>query len=255
MKIKKFMEMKDEIEKKQKAQEEKEALDRVLAEQAQTKKRQKLSTTKDKQMPENDNKGDDGGSAEQSGDSESSDGDGSSSSYSSDEDDSSDEEADGDKKMNKAKKRSKGDDGSADHGSSSSSSESDEERSKQRQAEKALKRAEAVKDLELQILQKNREIYMGMPKAKDDVFNFELTYEVLDQHTVVERIVRPWVAKKIKEYLGVEEEAMIRLVINHVANRNSAQALFDKVAPILDDVAENFVLKLWQVILFEHEKI
>lgn len=86
---------------------------------------------------------------------------------------------------------------------------------------------------------------MGMPKAKDDVFNFELTYEVLDQHTVVERIVRPWVAKKIKEYLGVEEEAMIRLVINHVANRNSAQALFDKVAPILDDVAENFVLKLW----------
>jgi len=27
------------------------------------------------------------------------------------------------------------------------------------------------------------------------------------------------------------------------------------VAPILDDVAENFVLKLWQVMLFEHEKI
>jgi len=86
---------------------------------------------------------------------------------------------------------------------------------------------------------------MGMPKAKDDVFNFELTYEGLDQYSVVERIVRPWVAKKIKEYLGVEEEAMIRLVINHVTNRNSAQALFDKVAPILDDVAENFVLKLW----------
>ena len=34
MKIKKFMEMKDEIEKQQKAQEEKEALDRILAEQA-----------------------------------------------------------------------------------------------------------------------------------------------------------------------------------------------------------------------------
>ena len=48
---------------------------------------------------------------------------------------------------------------------------------------------------------------------------------------------------------------MIRLVINHVTNRLSAQALFDKVAPILDDVAETFVLKLWQVILFEHEKI
>ena len=48
---------------------------------------------------------------------------------------------------------------------------------------------------------------------------------------------------------------MIRLVLSHVQNRNSAQGLLDKVAPILDDVAETFVLKLWQVILFEHEKI
>ena len=96
---------------------------------------------------------------------------------------------------------------------------------------------------------------MGLPKIKEEVFGFSLTYEGLEEHTVVDRIVRPWVAKKIKEYLGVEEEAMIRLVINHVTNRLSAQALYDKVAPILDDVAENFVLKLWQVILFEHEKI
>lgn len=72
---------------------------------------------------------------------------------------------------------------------------------------------------------------------------------------MIERVVRPWVAKKIKEYLGVEEDAMIRLVLNHVTNRLSASALFDKIAPILDDVAENFCLKLWQVILFEQEKI
>ena len=109
--------------------------------------------------------------------------------------------------------------------------------------------------METQILHKNKEIYMGLPKIKEEVFNFNITYECLEEQTVVERIVRPWVAKKIKEYLGVEEEAMIRLVINHVTNRHSAQALLDKVAPILDDVAENFVLKLWQVILFEHEKI
>jgi len=96
---------------------------------------------------------------------------------------------------------------------------------------------------------------MGLPKTKEEVFGFTLTYDGLEENPVVERIVRPWVAKKIKEYLGVEEEAMIRLVINHVTNRLSAQTLFDKVAPILDDVAETFVLKLWQVILFEHEKI
>ena len=97
----------------------------------------------------------------------------------------------------------------------------------------------------MKILMKNKEIYMSLPKDKTEVYSFPIKYEDLDEQTVIERIVRPWVAKKIKEYLGVEEEAMIRLVINHVTNRLSAQALFDKVAPILDDVAENFVLKLW----------
>ena len=84
-----------------------------------------------------------------------------------------------------------------------------------------------------------------MPKSKDDVFAYEISHERLAEHSVIERIVRPWVAKKIKEYLGVEEEAMIRLVLNHISNRLTAQALLDKVAPILDDVAESFVLKLW----------
>ena len=63
---------------------------------------------------------------------------------------------------------------------------------------------------------------MGLPKAKNDIFDFSLKYEILEEHEVIERIVRPWIAKKIKEYLGVEEEAMILLVVKHVNNRNSA---------------------------------
>ena len=64
-------------------------------------------------------------------------------------------------------------------------------------------------------------------------------------------------AKKIKEYLGVEEEAMIKLVINHLmsSQNSSAESLLAKVEAILDDVAEQFVIKLWQVLLFEYYKI
>jgi len=40
----------------------------------------------------------------------------------------------------------------------------------------------------------------------------------LINHGVIERIARPFVAKKIKEYLGVEEDAMIKLVINHLTS-------------------------------------
>ena len=96
---------------------------------------------------------------------------------------------------------------------------------------------------------------MQSQQSRDEVFASEINYDAIEHHNIIEQKVRPWVAKKIKEYLGVEEEAMIRLVLNHITNRHSAQALFDKVAPILDDLAESFVLKLWQVVLFEQEKI
>jgi hypothetical protein len=70
-------------------------------------------------------------------------------------------------------------------------------------------------------------------------------------------VARPFIAKKIKEYLGVEEEAMIKLVLNHLSSGDSctADGLFTKVEAILDDVADQFVQKLWQVLLFERAKI
>lgn len=63
---------------------------------------------------------------------------------------------------------------------------------------------------------KSKDIYMGLPQAKDMVFSFPLDYQSLEDNTVFERIVKPWVAKKIKEYLGVEEAAMITLILNYV---------------------------------------
>lgn len=73
---------------------------------------------------------------------------------------------------------------------------------------------------------------------------------------MIERVVRPWVAKKIKEYLGVEEQAMIKLVVNQLSSgKCSPDSLLAKVGNILDEVADQFVFKLWQVLLFEHLKI
>ena len=58
-----------------------------------------------------------------------------------------------------------------------------------------------------------------LQQEKEDVYQSVIDYETLEANTVVDRVVRPWVAKKIKEYLGVEEEAMIRLVLNHITNK------------------------------------
>jgi hypothetical protein len=58
-------------------------------------------------------------------------------------------------------------------------------------------------------------------------------------------VAKPWIAKKIKEYLGVEEMAMISLVVGQIVARVSPTTLLAKIEGILDDVAEQFVVKLW----------
>lgn len=42
---------------------------------------------------------------------------------------------------------------------------------------------------------------------------YKLNWEQLLQLNLIERIARPWVTKKFKEYLGVEEPVMINLVL------------------------------------------
>lgn len=76
------------------------------------------------------------------------------------------------------------------------------------------------KELDQIILQKSKSIYIGLPRDRDDIFaaSGDVDIQILINHGVIERIARPFVAKKIKEYLGVEEDAMIKLVINHLTS-------------------------------------
>ena len=102
---------------------------------------------------------------------------------------------------------------------------------------------------------KNKQIYLKLPTKKDDIFGVTLDYDALEEHCLIEKMVRPWVTRKVKEYLGVEEQALISLVIKHIRARFPPQALLDKLEPIIDVLAENFVIKLWQMLTFEHQKV
>ena len=54
-------------------------------------------------------------------------------------------------------------------------------------------------------LQKVKEIYQGLPKAKEEILSHSLDFAAMQTLNILEKVVRPWVAKKIKELLGVEE--------------------------------------------------
>ena len=58
-------------------------------------------------------------------------------------------------------------------------------------------------------------------------------------------------AKKMKEYLGEDEPALVEHICTKLRNRTAAAAVEDELSKVLDDEARVFVVKLWRMLLFE----
>ncbi|PTD03702.1 U1 snRNP-associated protein usp107 [Fusarium culmorum] len=74
--------------------------------------------------------------------------------------------------------------------------------------------------------------------------------------SVIKDKLRPFVEKKIVEYLGVQEEMLVEAVEEHLRAHGTAAALVEELEGALDDEAEDLVKKLWRMVIFftESEK-
>jgi|TARA_B100000475_G_scaffold81526_1_gene58794 RNA-binding protein 25 len=66
--------------------------------------------------------------------------------------------------------------------------------------------------------------------------------------------LRPWVAKKIAEYLGEEEPTLIDFVLSCLDRRARPEEILDELALVLEEDAQVLVVKLWRVLLFHAAK-
>lgn len=69
----------------------------------------------------------------------------------------------------------------------------------------------------------------------------------------MERRIRPWINKKISDYIGEEEQTLLDFICKKLLAKSSAQSLLDDVAMVLDDEAQIFVVKLWRLLIYEIE--
>mmetsp|Transcript_20390 Transcript_20390/g.14719 ORF Transcript_20390/g.14719 Transcript_20390/m.14719 type:complete len:81 (+) Transcript_20390:1085-1327(+) len=69
-------------------------------------------------------------------------------------------------------------------------------------------------DRKKEMLEKTKKIYVKLPKSKDEVFTYAVRWDLLFTHNVLDKVAKPWIAKKMKQYLGVEEQAMIFMVLS-----------------------------------------
>ncbi|KAF6805007.1 hypothetical protein CSOJ01_09784 [Colletotrichum sojae] len=113
----------------------------------------------------------------------------------------------------------------------------------------------ADKMTEEEISKAVRALAQEIPSEKEGLWSWAVQWEFLDDSIIREKL-RPFVEKKIVEYLGVQEELLVEVVEEHLRKHGKPSELVEELAPALDDEAEDMVKKLWRMVIFftESEK-
>jgi len=90
-----------------------------------------------------------------------------------------------------------------------------------------------------------------IPTGKEGLFAVEIDWTLIDKHKIVDRKMKPWVSKKIMEYLGEEEKTLIDFIMNKITAHTPPNEMLTALVPILDEEADIFVVKMWRMLVYE----
>ncbi|CAN8244951.1 unnamed protein product [Cochlearia groenlandica] len=93
-----------------------------------------------------------------------------------------------------------------------------------------------------------------IPKTKEELFSYEINWVMYDKHQLHDRM-RPWISKKIMEFLGEEEATLVDFIVSNTQHHVKASQMLELLQSILDEEAEMFVLKMWRMLIFEIKRV
>ncbi|XP_020264460.1 RNA-binding protein 25 isoform X2 [Asparagus officinalis] len=127
------------------------------------------------------------------------------------------------------------------------------EKTRDRSYEREREREDKPKSENKKLLDAKQLIDM-IPKTKEELFAYEINWDVYDKHELHEKM-RPWISKKITEFLGEEEETLVDYIVSSTKEHVQASKMLNLLKSILDDEAEMFVLKMWRMLIFEIKRV
>jgi len=91
-----------------------------------------------------------------------------------------------------------------------------------------------------------------IPTGKEQLFAYKLDWSMVDPSLMSKRI-KPWVNKKIVEYIGEEEPTLSDFICHKVMEHSTPTNVLQDIAMVLDEEAEVFVVKMWRLLIYETE--
>ncbi|KAK4130700.1 hypothetical protein BT67DRAFT_452173 [Trichocladium antarcticum] len=94
-----------------------------------------------------------------------------------------------------------------------------------------------------------------IPVDRDGLWAWDVKWDYLEESAIREKL-RPFVEKKVVEYLGVQEQFLVDVVEEHLRKHQKPAELVETLGEALDEDAEDMVKKLWRMVIFftESEK-
>ncbi|KAK4222972.1 RNA-binding protein 25 [Podospora fimiseda] len=100
-----------------------------------------------------------------------------------------------------------------------------------------------------------RALAQEIPVDKEGLWAWDVKWDYLEEAIIREKL-RPFVEKKVVEYLGVQEQFLVDVVEEHLRKHQKPAELVETLGEALDEDAEDLVKKLWRMVIFftESEK-
>eukprot|EP00630_Chrysocystis_fragilis_P007613 CAMPEP_0197387542 /NCGR_PEP_ID=MMETSP1165-20131217/587_1 /TAXON_ID=284809 /ORGANISM="Chrysocystis fragilis, Strain CCMP3189" /LENGTH=470 /DNA_ID=CAMNT_0042912869 /DNA_START=258 /DNA_END=1670 /DNA_ORIENTATION=- len=99
-----------------------------------------------------------------------------------------------------------------------------------------------------------KKIAETIPTDKTQLFAMALDWDTIEAKRLVRAKLRPWIAKRMHEYLGADEPTLTDFVATQLDHRADPDAIATELALVLDDDAHTFVHNLWRVLHFHAKK-
>ena len=76
--------------------------------------------------------------------------------------------------------------------------------------------------------QKVKDLISKIPTDKNQLFSYNVEWDKVDE-LLMEKRIKPWVNKKIKEYIGEEEATLVDFICSKVKAKGDPDALLNDV--------------------------
>ena len=91
----------------------------------------------------------------------------------------------------------------------------------------------------------------SIPTTRDELYSVPVDWEGFDDAVVIDSKLKPFINKKMVEYLGEEEPSLVEHILDKLKKHTAAAEIEQSLVQVLDEDAAVFVVKLWRMLLFE----